>query len=301
MRVIITGADGQLGRALMEGLSARRASVTALGRTCDITDPTSVARAIPASFDVWFNAAAATDVDRCEREPDWAFAVNAAAPEALARRCREAGGRFVHVSTDFVFSGAASRPYRESDPTSPLNVYGASKLEGEERVLSADRSALVVRTSWVFGVTGRNFLHTVLVRARRGEAVRAATDQVGSPTFAPDLAAGLIASVEGELSGLYHLANEGAASRWALARAALEAASLRADVVAEARLADFPAEAARPMCTALDCGLAASKNIRLRPWEPAVHEFVARLPAASDPLAAGLPAPQSSDGVRCED
>jgi dTDP-4-dehydrorhamnose reductase len=300
VRVIVTGAEGQLGRALTETLGERGYDVLALGRSVDVADPSRVSIAVGDGFDVLFNAAAATDVDRCEREPEWAFRVNAEAPGFLGELCRQAGARLVHVSTDFVFSGKASHPYREDDAPAPLSVYGQSKLLGEKRALDACPGAFVARTSWIFGVTGRNFLHAVLSRAARGEPVRAASDQVGSPTYAPDLAEALATSVERGLSGLYHVANEGAASRFALAQAALRAADLGSHELIEAKLSDFPALAPRPLRTALDCRAAAAEGVRLRPWKEAVAAFVRSLPVKSDPLAAGLPASQSV-GVRCDD
>lgn len=300
MRAIVTGAEGQLGRALTAVLTEGGHTVLPLGRSVDIADPSRLSAAIGNGFDVLFNAAAATDVDRCEREPEWAFRVNAEAPGFLGELCREAGARFLHVSTDFVFSGSATEPYREHDLPEPQCVYGESKLLGEKRAQEACPGALVVRTSWVFGVTGKNFLHAVLRRAARGEPVRAAADQVGSPTFAVDLAEAILSSVERDLSGLYHLANEGAASRFALAQAALRAADLGSHELIEARLSDFPAVATRPLRTALDCRAAAAEGVRLRPWEEAVAAFVRRLPVQSDPAAAGLPA-SLSGGVRCDD
>ncbi|NNL84118.1 MAG: dTDP-4-dehydrorhamnose reductase [Myxococcales bacterium] len=300
MRAIVTGAKGQLGRALAEILGERGHEVLPLSRSVDIADPSRLSVAVGDGFDVLFNAAAATDVDRCEREPEWAFRVNAEGPGFLGELCRQAGAHLVHVSTDFVFSGRVSRPYREDDAPDPQSVYGQSKLLGEKRALDACPGAFVARTSWVFGVTGRNFLHAVLDRAARGEPVRAAADQVGSPTYAADLAEALVTSVERGLSGLYHVANEGAASRYALAQAALRAADLGSHELIEAKLSDFPAEATRPLRTALDCRAAAAEGLRLRPWEEAVAAFVRRLSVQSDPLAAGLPASQSV-GVRCDD
>ena len=207
MRWFVTGCRGQLGSAL-RGILAESADhelVGARGSELDVADAKAVARACAEATggwpDVLVNAAAYTNVDGCETEARQARRVNAEAPGALAALCREHGSRLVHVSTDFVFDGSASRPYREEDETRPLSVYGQSKLEGERAALAADEATLVVRTAWLYG-DGRNFLSAVCERAGQcaqdaaAPPLRVVEDQRGSPTYARDLAEGLVSLVE---------------------------------------------------------------------------------------------------------
>jgi dTDP-4-dehydrorhamnose reductase len=284
VRWVVTGSQGQLGRALVARLEADGEPVVALGHgALDIADPDAVkgffaAQASPPH--VVANAAAFTHVDRCEREPDAARRVNAIAPGLLAEACRHAGARLVHVSTDYVFPGDGDRPYREDDPVAPRSAYGRSKLEGEQRVMAADDSALVLRTSWVFG-HGRNFLAAILDQARlrrRGEVqgpLRVVDDQRGRPTYAVDLAQALVALVGRGARGLYHVANRGDASWWELARTCLDASGyedLEIDRIATDSL-DLPAP--RPAWSVLDCARAEALGAGLRSWPEALAEYLA--------------------------
>ncbi len=289
MRWLVTGGGGQLGHALVARLSAEPGErVVGRGhRELDVADAAAVEAALAGGVDVLVNAAAYTDVDGCESEGELARRVNGEAPGALAAACRARGVRFVHVSTDFVFDGEADAPYREEDPTAPLSAYGASKLEGEQAVAEADPQALVVRTAWVFG-RGRNFIAAVCGRAReiaegaREGPMQVVEDQVGSPTYAVDLAQGLVALVERGARGLYHLANAGVATRWELARAALDHAGFAEVAIERVRTADYPPlPARRPLYTPLDCSRAAAAGVRLRPWREAVSAY---LDSADSPL-----------------
>src|SRR2546426_580518 len=196
MRWFVTGSRGQLGSALVSQLARAREDVVGADRDdLDITEPDAVRKRLSALSRplVWVNAAGFTQVDRCEREPELARRANTLAPAVMAQACAEAGARFVHVSTDYVFAGDARRPYREDDPTGPRCVYGRTKLDGDLAVLAASDEFLVVRTSWVFG-KGRNFIAAVLGQAaarRAGSAsgpLRVVDDQTGRPTYAVDLA-----------------------------------------------------------------------------------------------------------------
>ncbi|HEX2484581.1 MAG TPA: dTDP-4-dehydrorhamnose reductase [Myxococcota bacterium] len=288
---LVTGAGGQLGSALVAELSRRGARV--VGRDAaafDVADADAVARALADARPAWLlNAAAYTDVDGCERDPVRAKTVNAQAPALLAERCREAGVRLFHVSTDYVFDGRAARPLREDDPVAPLSEYGRSKLAGERAVLAASPEFTVVRTSWVFG-RGRNFIRAILARAGAARAdpglgpLRVVDDQVGSPTWADDLAPAVLALLERGGRGLYHLANRGAASRLELARLALDAAGHADLEIVPVKTADYPLPAQRPLYTALDCGRAERLGAVLRPWQEAVRAYVASTP---DPAASG--------------
>jgi len=284
VRWVVTGSQGQLGRALVARLEEAGEGVVALGHgALDIGDADAVKRffdAQEAPPEVVANAAAYTHVDRCESHGEEARRVNGLAPGILAEACRSTGSRFIHVSTDYVFPGDASRPYREDDPVAPRSAYGRTKLEGEERVRAADDSALVVRTSWVFG-HGRNFLGAILDQARlrrRGEVegpLRVVDDQRGRPTYAVDLAEALVQLAGRGARGLYHVANRDEASWWDLARACLDASGfedLEIDRITTDSL-DLPAP--RPAWSVLDCSRAEALGAGLRSWREALLAYLA--------------------------
>ncbi len=214
MRLLVTGAAGMLGRdvVLAAGASGHEAIAVDLPEL-DITDPGAVERFLAAERAAAIvNCAAWTDVDGAEANPAVAETVNAGGAGTLARAAAAAGVRLVHLSTDYVFDGEGQRPYVESDPTGPRSVYGRTKLAGEEAVLASGGSRLVVRSSWLFGIGGRNFVETMLrLAGERGE-VAVVHDQVGCPTYTGHLAQALVALAGGEQEGIRHLAGAGACS-----------------------------------------------------------------------------------------
>ena len=257
MRLLVLGAAGIVGRATVAEAESRGWSTVGLSRAeLDLTDRGAV-RAALARFmpQIVVNAAAFTQVDRCESQPERAFAVNGAAAGALAEECDAVGARLVHLSSDYVFAGDATRPYREDDPTGPRSVYGASKLEGERLALRSPR-ALVVRTSWVFGVGGANFVDTIAGRLRRGEGpLRVVTDQVGGPTYAPFLAKALADLGESGIAGVVHYQNREPVSWFELARAiaaAVDPATDPALRVEPTTSSEFVRPARRPAWSVLD-------------------------------------------------
>jgi dTDP-4-dehydrorhamnose reductase len=199
--------------------------------------------------DLIVNAAAYTDVDGCERDPDRAYRDNAMAVRHLADGARQVGAHLVHVSTDYVFDGAKHAPYHEWDDTAPLSVYARSKLAGE---WEAGPSHTVVRTSWVFSRHGRNFVQTVLDRAAAGGPLRIIDDQVGIPTAADDLARAIRLLAVARVPGVFHVSNAGETSRYEQARFILGAAGLDPDTVEPIKSADLDWLAVRPMATVLD-------------------------------------------------
>jgi len=259
MKAMITGAGGQLAGALAEAAPAGW-TVTALSRAqLDIADEAAVAKAVSAlAPDLILNAAAYTAVDRAENEAAAAFAANRDGPRHIAEAASAAGARMIHISTDFVFDGRSGRPYRPSDPTAPLGVYGASKLAGEAAVREAAPGALIVRTAWVYGASGANFLHTMLRLMAERPQVRVVADQIGCPTATPDLAAALWALAASDAAGVMHYAGAGAASWYdfavAIAEEAVAAGVLTAaPPVIPIATADYPTPAARPSFSLLDC------------------------------------------------
>jgi dTDP-4-dehydrorhamnose reductase len=233
MNILLLGADGQVGWRLRTSLAAL-GPVTALGRGgdgswCgDLQDLEGIARTVRGvKPQVIVNAAAYTAVDRAETEPDAAFGINARACEVLAREAQALGAWLVHYSTDYVFDGSGDQPWRETDTPHPLNVYGQSKLAGEEAIARACERHLILRTSWVFDSRGQNFLKAILEAARNRNALDVVADQWGTPTGAvllADVTATLLRRLDARVAGLYHLAAAGEATRHSYAVFALECA-----------------------------------------------------------------------------
>jgi dTDP-4-dehydrorhamnose reductase len=263
MSILVTGAGGQLGRELSLRLGSDEA-ICLPRAALDLTDPAAVC----ATFSrlrpqVVINAAAYTAVDRAETERDLAFAANAEAPATLARACAQTGAALIHVSTDYVFNGQSERPWREADATDPINAYGASKLAGERAIQAALPRHLILRTAWVFGAHGSNFVRTVLRLARERGALRIVADQVGSPTWAGHLAEALIVLARRITAGaslpwgVYHHAGAPAASWHAFAQAIVTEAAVQgllpvAVPVEPTDSAAYPTPAQRPAWSVLD-------------------------------------------------
>jgi dTDP-4-dehydrorhamnose reductase len=285
MRVVVVGRTGQLARALSLGTWPAGWEVTFLDRTAlDLAAPDIASRIAAAAPDIVVNAAAYNAVDRAEEERALAWQVNGAGPGALAAWCAEHRVPFVHVSTDYVFDGRGSRPYREDDPTLPISAYGASKLAGEEAVRGAGGRHLVVRTSWLYWADGRNFATTMLGIAATQPRVRVVADQVGTPGHVPEVAAGLIALLRAALEGrapwgLYHLTGGGEATRAAYAEAVFDAARRHGLPTAEVERissVDWPTPARRPAYSALDCTrFTQVTGIVPHPWRESVEACVA--------------------------
>jgi dTDP-4-dehydrorhamnose reductase len=279
LRAAIVGCRGQLGSALQRLLGGD--AVWAGDREeLDVSDAGAVARVLDGVRpEVVFNASAWNAVDGAEDAPEAAFAVNTFGPRHLARACRSAGALLVHVSSDYVFDGELGRPYVESDPPRPLNVYGASKLAGEQLVAASGAQHLIVRTSAVFALGGSpdkggSFVERILAKARRGEPLRVVADQTVSPTYGPDLARALVVLVGLEARGLLHVANSGACSWHELATHALALVGIAAPVE-RISSADRPGAARRPAFSALACARAAALGLPpLRPWSEALAEML---------------------------
>lgn len=277
-RVLITGGGGQLASDLVPLLSPR-AEVCAPDRAAlDITDDAAVAAVIAALRPTAvFNCAAFHNVETCEREEDTAFAVNARAVKRLASRCAEAEARFVHVSTNYVFDGAAEDAYDEAAAPNPRSIYAISKLAGEHAALAYAPDALVVRTAGLYGLHGSaskggNFVTRMIARARDQGALTVVADQRLTPTFTADLAAGIVAAMHSRRSGILHLTNAGETTWHGFTEAIMRHAGVEVEVAASATTR-APGAADRP----LNGVLASTAGLEpLRPWEDALVDYLER-------------------------
>ncbi len=279
MQTVILGAGGMLGRALgREFPEAERFTHAAL----DITDTEAVRAALAADTRLVLNAAADTRVDAAETDPRHVL-VNAIAAGSLAALCRKLDATLVHVSTDYVFSGRGIRPYREDDPVDPVNAYGRGKLMGERRTFEEGQDVLVVRSSWVFGMGGVNFVDTILKRVESGaREVSLVNDQFGRPTFAVDLARGIRRLVEKRVTGVVHFANAGDATWCELGSEALAREGHAAVLVRSVPTSEFPRPARRPRWSVLETSLFERLTGDVpRSWREALGDYLADRRAAA--------------------
>lgn len=266
-----------MGRNMSERLRASGWRVISLSRSeFDVTSEVDTERAFKqAQPALVVNCAATTDVDRCERESDWAYAVNETGPRLLSRACRHYGAELVHVSTDYVFDGSKDGLYTQQDVPNPLSVYARSKLAGETAVCHEAERFYIVRTSWLFGLGGKNFGSRVLELARAGAAIKGVVDQISIPTYAPDLASRIEEIVNLGAHGLYHVTNAGPTSWYEFAKLALELGGLGSVHIEPVTRADLRQAAPRPSNTAMRCLLSEKLGLpTLRHWREALADFV---------------------------
>lgn len=274
MRVFVTGCKGQLGQALDAALSGEKLAGCDLPEV-DITDQAAIVASIAEfSPDVVIHTAAWTDVDGCARDPQKAFRVNAVGTQNVALACAEGSVAMVYISTNEVFDGTAVEPYQEWEPLHPINPYGRSKAAGEWFVRHLLAQFYIVRTAWLYGPSGRNFPHRIVQLADERGALRVVTDEVGNPTYAPDLAAALAALIRTNAYGVYHLTNEGHCSRYDFARAILSLSGREQVPVEPIRMAEFQRASTPPPFAPLANIAAAALGITPRPWQDALAEFL---------------------------
>lgn len=278
MTFIVTGAHGLVGRAVVQHLIAQGEPVIPFDHAAlNIADQKSVVAAFARDRPVAvINCAAFTDVDGCESDRHQAEEVNARGPEVLAIACREVDALLITISTDYVFDGETEGFYTEDDQPSPQSVYGVSKLEGERRAVAAWPRTIVVRSGYIFGPGGRNFLSTIVDRARRGESLKAIDDMFGTPTYARHLAERLCDLARLNSPGTYHVVNSGNGASFAdFARLALEAAGLDTALVRPVRMDSLHRAAPRPRNSRLKSVRTDAIGLPPMPsWEQAVRQFV---------------------------
>lgn len=276
MRVVITGHNGQLGRQLIAAFDGHDLLPLDLPAD-DITDPAIVRRIVDFTPDAIVHAAAYTDVDGAEKDPDLAYRVNAFGTQNMALASRSAGAALLHVSTNEVFDGSQRETYREWDPINPISTYARTKAAAERIVLALAPRPYIVRVAWLFGPAGNNFITKIVAGAEKYGALRVASDEFGNPTYAPDAAAAMARLVQTEHYGIYHLTNSGFCSRYQFAGEVMRLAGKPNLPVTPIMSADWPRPSRPPLHAVLHNSAAAALGITLRPWQEALAEYVPTL------------------------
>ena len=273
MRIAITGASGQLGRALQAELGDAN-TIIALGHAeIELGHPSCVEQLVATGADLVIHPAAYTNVDGCARDPELAYRVNGLGTRYVALACRQMGAPLVYISTNEVFDGAAASPYFEYDRAAPINAYGRSKYAGEQAVRELLDRFYIARVAWLFGGE-RNFVRTILRLAAERDSLSLVADEVGSPTYAPDVAAAVARLIATPFYGTYHLVNEGSCSRYEFAAEILRQAGRATVALQPIALADYKRDSAVPPYTPLRNQAATALGIHLRPWQDALAEYV---------------------------
>ncbi len=276
MKILITGASGMLGSALQSVLRPGHDVIGTDSSTLDITDYAACKQLITALHPhILLHAAAYTDVNGCALDPPKALRINGVGTQNLAAVTAQLGMAMLYVSSNEVFDGKLGRAYHEYADAKPMNAYGWSKWYGERALVQVNPRHYIVRTAWLFAPGGHNFIHAILNAARRGRPLRVVTNEISNPTSTHDLAAAIGTLITSDRYGTYHLVNEGAVSRWGLARFALDEAGLADTVIARISSQQWQRPSRPPEHTPLANIAAASLGIRLRAWQEAVRDFVA--------------------------
>ncbi len=271
MRILLTGANGQLGTVLCRMLGYE----TVISKDLpdfDLAQPTVHEEIVEASPDLIIHAGAYTDVDGAEREPDLAMAVNAKGTEQVAKAAVRLGARLIYISTDYVFDGEQQRPYREYDSPRPINQYGLSKWKGEQVVLASGANALIIRTAWLYGAVGKNFVKSIIRASQSGSTLKVVNDQCGCPTYAEDLASAVASLIGHDVQGVVHVTNGGQCTWYEFAQAIVREMELPCSVLPittqqAGRLAK------RPPYSVLSSTRLVSLGLMLPEWNQALTRF----------------------------
>lgn len=275
MKILITGSNGMLGHDLIEVLKDDHELVLTTSKTLDITDKDRTIEFIRQSEpDIIINSAAYTDVDGCEENRDLAYAVNGEGVRNLALGCKEVDCPLVHVSTDYVFDGTARSPIAEDGEIGPISVYGKSKLKGEEAILEILDKYFIVRTAWLYGINGKNFPKTMLELSESHSEITVVYDEVGTPTYTPDLAYGISQLIETDFYGIYHLTNSGSCSWCEFARYIFKIAGRDVNVI-PVTASEFSRPAPRPSYSVLKNEKWIENGFEpLRDYKEAIKEYI---------------------------
>ena len=276
MRILVMGHKGMLGSDLMDVLErSHEVGGVDMGEF-DITSAADCLRVIGEfSPAVVVNAAAYTDVDGCETNRDACFAVNAEGILNVAVACRDRGAKVVHYSTDYVFDGTKGEPYLEDDPCRPINAYGASKRKGEQILIETAENHVLIRTAWLYGRQGKNFVKAILAKARDEGMLRVVDDQVGSPTFSVDLAQATKLLVERDCRGIYHVTNRGVCSWFQFAQKILEFSQVSGVTVEPIQSHELTRKAKRPAYSVLsNRKFMEATQKAMRPWQVALNDYL---------------------------
>ena len=282
MNILITGCNGQLGNEI-QLLQAQYAQHTWLNtdvNELDITDKAAIERFVEANeIDGIVNCAAYTAVDKAESDPQLARKLNADAPAFLAEAVAKRGGWMVQVSTDYVFNGTKHTPYVETDESCPNSIYGQTKLEGEQAVSKLCPNAMIIRTAWLYSEFGNNFVKTMIRLGREREQLGVIFDQVGTPTYAHDLATAIMTAIDkGIKPGVYHFSNEGVTSWYDFTKSIHRLAGINTCQVSPLHTAEYPTPACRPAYSVLDkTKIKAAYGIEIPHWEESLAKCIAKL------------------------
>lgn len=277
MKILLTGRNGQVGWELERALPALGEVIATDRSTLDLAQPEQIRRAMKETKpDIIVNAAAYTAVDKAEGEPETAMRINGAAPGIFAEEAKRCGALLVHYSTDYVFDGTKGAPYTETDAPNPLNVYGTTKLEGERRIAASGCRHLILRTSWVYGPRGRNFLLTILAAARSGKELKVVNDQIGAPTSSLAIARASLICLKAGGEGLYHMSATGKTTWHGFAEAIVHTAKLPAKVIPISSN-EYMAKAKRPANSLLDNSRIRRVGVELPGWQLQLEEATAQV------------------------
>ena len=274
MKIVITGAGGQLGKELVEALSAQKNQVFPYTKEqLDITNREQIKRIFSEiEPNIIINCAAFTSVDVCEDEVEKAYVVNGIGPYYLGMEANLYNARLIHISTDYVFAGDKGLPYKEDDATNPQTTYGKSKLLGEELLLQNCDDLLIIRTSWLYGHEGDNFVNTMVNLSKKLSTLKVVNDQVGSPTYTKDVSAAILSLMSGKF-GIYHVTNSGSCSWYEFAREIMKHVNPLVDVI-PITSDEYVFKTPRPSYSVLDNGKLSGSGMKLRDWKSSLKNFL---------------------------
>jgi dTDP-4-dehydrorhamnose reductase len=278
MRILITGATGQLGRELIKGLNDDEL-LTPTHKQIDIRDPNSIKRIVDLNPEIIIHTAAYTDVDGCEENHELAWDVNSFGTKNIATAAEEIKAKLIYISTDYVFDGKKKEPYLETDRPNPLNIYGKSKYSGENYVRDICSRFIIIRTSWLYGKEGKNFVYTILTRSKEREELKVVNDQIGCPTNARDLAESIKKLIPSKTSGIYHASGEGECSWYEFALEIVRLSGIRIKVI-PITSNEISRKAPRPSYAVLRNSCFAESATTMRHWRKALTDFF----RADDPI-----------------